>query len=64
MKYKILVVTANYYRDISNKLNLNTKAILNKKTTFKFIYVPGVFEIPVVIAKNIKNMMVLLLWDV
>ena len=55
MKYKILVVTANYYRDISNKLNLNTKAILNKKTTFKFIYVPGVFEIPVVIAKNIKK---------
>ena len=55
MKLKILVVAANYYKKITNSLSLRTSAILDKKTTYKFILVPGVFEIPVVIAKNIKK---------
>ena len=56
MKPKILVVTANYYKSISFDLNLYTSSALDKKTKYKFISVPGVFEIPVVISKNIKNM--------
>ena len=55
MKPKILVVTANYYKSISFDLNLYTSIALDKKTNYKFISVPGVFEIPVVISKNIKK---------
>jgi len=55
MKPKVLVVVANYYHNISLKLNIHTKNILNKKTNYKIIYVPGIFEIPVVISKNIKK---------
>ena len=55
MKYKILIVVANYYADISNNLLKKAKLILNKKANIKIIKVPGVFEIPVVISKNIKK---------
>ena len=55
MKYKILIVVANYYADISNNLLKKAKLILNKKANIKVINVPGVFEIPVVISKNIKK---------
>ena len=55
MKPKILVVVANYYKSISFDLNLYASSVLNKKTKYKFISVPGVFEIPVVISKNIKK---------
>jgi len=55
MKPKILVVAANYYEKISFELNLYASSILDKKTKYKFISVPGVFEIPVVISKNIKK---------
>ena len=53
---KILIVNANYYRDISDNLILCAKKELNKKKfKLKIINVPGVFEIPVTIAKNIKK---------
>jgi len=55
MKSKILVVAANYYKKITNTLSLNTSNALDKKAKYKFILVPGVFEIPVVISKNIKK---------
>ena len=55
MKPKILVVAANYYKKITNELRINSGRILNKNTKHKIILVPGVFEIPVVIAKNIKK---------
>ncbi|MAJ23530.1 MAG: 6,7-dimethyl-8-ribityllumazine synthase [Candidatus Pelagibacter sp. TMED64] len=55
MKLKILVISANYYKKISLSLNKNTNNILNTKAKYKTIFVPGVFEIPVVIAKNIKK---------
>ena len=55
MKPKILVVAADYYKSISFDLNLYTSGVLDKKTKYKFISVPGVFEIPVVISKNIKK---------
>ena len=59
---KILIVTAHFYKDISHSmLNEATKALkhkqkkTNKKYKIKFISVKGVFEIPVVISKNIKK---------
>ena len=55
MKTKILIVLADYYKEISDEmLDSTTKHIL-KKSKFKLIRVPGVFEIPAVIAKNIKK---------
>ena len=53
MRKKILIVTANYYGDISGGLLDNVKEILHQP--FDLISVPGVFEIPVTIAKNIKK---------
>ena len=55
MKKKYLIVIANYYRDISKDLLKSTKDTLPKSDLIKVINVPGVFEIPVTIAKNIKN---------
>ena len=55
MKKKILIVVSDYYKDISEALLKNTKKNLNKKTNSKIIKVPGVFEIPVIISKNIKK---------
>ena len=55
MKYKILIVSANYYSDISNNLLKKAKSVLRNKSNVKIINVPGVFEIPVVISKNIKK---------
>ena len=55
MKPKILIVTARYYRDFSKGLEVSASATLDKKAKYKFIPVPGIFEIPVVISKNIKK---------
>ena len=56
MKHKILIVSANYYKNISKNLVYDVKVTLDKsKVKYKIIDVPGVFEIPVVIAKNIKK---------
>ena len=55
MKYKILIVSSNYYADISNSLLKNARSILQNRAKLKVINVPGVFEIPVVIAKNVKK---------
>ena len=55
MKKKILIVVSDYYKDISEALLKSTKKYLNKKTTLSIIKVPGVFEIPVMISKNIKK---------
>ena len=51
---KILIVLANYYEDISSVLLKNAKNNLNN-FSIKVIKVPGVFEIPVTISKNIKK---------
>ena len=53
MKKKILIVMADYYEAISKGLLHNTKKVLQEP--FDLISVPGVFEIPVTIAKNIKK---------
>ena len=55
MKKKVLIVVSDYYKEISEALLKSTKKFLNKKTTLKIIKVPGVFEIPVIISKNIKK---------
>ena len=55
MKKKILIVIANYYKDISKVLLLNSKKLIPKSSFVKIIEVPGVFEIPITIKKNIKK---------
>ena len=55
MKKKVLIVVSDYYKDISEALLKSTKKFLNKKTDLKIIKVPGAFEIPVTISKNLKK---------
>ena len=55
MKNKILIVVANYYKDISDQMLNSTINFSNKKLKCKIIEVPGIFEIPVMISKNIKK---------
>ena len=55
MKKKILIVIADYYKDISNGLLRSAKNSLPKNFALKIIKVPGVFEIPVTISKNINK---------
>ena len=56
MRKKVLIVSANYYEDISKQLEMwATKYLDNESIKNKIIKVPGVFEIPVVISKNIKK---------
>ena len=55
MKNKILVIQANYYKDISTALLKSAKNELKNFANIKIITVPGIFEIPVVISKNIKK---------
>ena len=54
-KRKILIVVANYYRSISGSLLNSAKKSLMKSFKIEVKTVPGVFEIPVVISKNIKK---------
>ena len=55
MKKKILIVRANYYRDISYGLLSSALKSLPKSYNVKIINVPGVFEIPVTISKNLNK---------
>ena len=55
MNKKYLIIIADYYKDISKGLLKSAKEILPKSTSIKIIKVPGVFEIPVTISKNIKK---------
>ena len=55
MKKKVLIVVSDYYEDISKGLLKSTKKYLNKKASLNIIKVPGVFEIPVIISKNINK---------
>ena len=52
---KILIVNANYYKNISKKLIISSKKKLNKSVKINIINVPGIFEIPIAIRKNIKK---------
>ena len=55
MKKKYLIVIASYYKDISEGLFKSAMDALPKTSLIKVINVPGVFEIPVTISKNIKK---------
>ena len=55
MKKKILIVIANYYKDISKQLLNSALSELKKNSKVNIIEVPGVFEIPVTIIKNINK---------
>ena len=55
MKNKFLIVNANYYKDISSGLLQSAKKLIPKKYKVKIVDVPGVFEIPVTISKNLKK---------
>ena len=55
MKKKILIVLANYYKDISDGLLKSALKNISKSNKVKVIKVPGVFEIPVTISKNLKK---------
>jgi 6,7-dimethyl-8-ribityllumazine synthase len=55
MKKKYLIVLADYYADISKGLLKSAMDLLPKTSSIKIINVPGVFEIPITISKNIKK---------
>ena len=55
MKKKILIVVANFYPKISKQLLLSAKKKIKDFAKSNVIYVPGAFEIPITIVKNIKR---------
>jgi len=55
MKKKYLIIIANYYEDIAKGLLKSALKLIPKSNFIKIIKVPGVFEIPVIISKNIKK---------
>ena len=55
MKKKYLIVIADYYKEISVGLLKSAQNIIPKSSSLKIIKVPGVFEIPITISKNIKK---------
>ena len=55
MKKRYLIIIANYYEDIANGLLDSALKLIPKSNIIKIIKVPGVFEIPVTISKNIKK---------
>ena len=56
MKKKILIVSSNYYSDISNNLETGAINLLNEKGfEYNIVNAPGCFEIPFLIKKNINT---------
>ena len=55
MQKKYLIIIANYYEDIAKGLLDSALRLIPKSNFIKIIKVPGVFEIPVTISKNIKK---------
>ena len=52
---KVLIVTANYYPELSEELKKRAKRVLTANIIYEEITIPGVFEIPVVISRNIES---------
>ena len=56
MKDKILIVSANYYSEISNNLELGSINALNENGyDYDLINAPGCFEIPYLIKNNVDK---------
>ena len=56
MNNKILIVSANYYKEISKNLELGAiNALKENGFEYEVINAPGCFEIPYLIKKNISN---------
>ena len=55
MKKKILIVIADFYPVISKELLRSAQNELKSFTKVRVIKVPGSFEIPITISKNIKK---------
>ena len=55
MKKKYLIVVADYYKDIAKGLLDSALKLIPKSNAVKIIKVPGTFEIPILISKNIKK---------
>ena len=56
MNNKILIVSANYYKEISKNLELGaSKTLKENGYEYEIINAPGCFEIPYFIKKNIDN---------
>ena len=53
--YKVLIVAANYYPEISEELKKRAKKVKKAHTDHEEITVPGIFEIPVIISRNIDS---------
>ena len=55
MNNKILIVSANYYKEISKNLELGATNVLKENGyEYEVINAPGCFEIPYLIKKNIN----------
>jgi 6,7-dimethyl-8-ribityllumazine synthase len=53
---KILIINSNYYKEISkNLISEAKKKLINVNYNISIIDVPGVYEIPIAIRKNIKT---------
>ena len=55
MKKKILIVVANYYENVARSLLNSAKNKIKNKCIIKVINVPGAFEIPVTISRNLNK---------
>ena len=52
----ILIVNSNYYKNISKNLVINAKnELIKNKFKVRIIPVPGVYEIPIAVRKNINK---------
>ena len=54
MKTKICIVIADFYPEVSSLLLFGCKKELSKSRKTDSIHVPGIFEIPIVITKEIE----------
>ena len=53
---RILIINSSYYKQISKKLVLGAKKVLsNRKYNTSILDVPGIYEIPIAIRKNINK---------
>ena len=53
---KILIINSNYYKKISSNLLVNAvRKLILAKIKVRVLEVPGIFEIPIAIRKNIKK---------